>query len=358
MKFVIRAGGVGSRLWPMSRASAPKQFHSLVSDKTLIQETVDRLSSIAALSDIFISTNINSVDMVKKQLPTLSGNNIIIEPARRDTAAAVGLEAVFVQHAIGSDSVIASLGSDHIVKNAEVFCSLLQHAEAFLGKHPDYLLTLGIVPYCVETGYGHICKGEVLDKNFNDVLKVAAFKEKPEYSIAKKYTESGQYLWNGNMFVWRTDTILNLFKKFVPEMYAGLMRIKEALGRSDADAILQTEYAKLQKISIDYAIIEKTDKIAVLPADIGWTDIGNWKTLAEVLTTDKNNNLLKSKVVNVGSKNSLVYAPKDKLIGIIGLDNIVVVDTPNALLVSTKDRAQEVKKIVEKLEEQNRIEYL
>lgn len=358
MKIVIRAGGVGSRLWPLSRARAPKQFHSFVGENTMIQDAVERVASIVSLQDIFVSTNASSFDLVRKQLPNLPVEHCIIEPARRDTAAAVGLEAVYIARE-DPQAVIASLGSDHLITKPEEFCRLLKVSEAFLQAHPTYLTTLGVKPQYIETGYGHIKMGDVLGKFQNEpVYKVDAFMEKPKYDLAKEYTESGQYLWNSNMFAWRADTILSLFREHVPKMYEGLMRIQEAIGTSRERVILEEIYTTLEKISIDYAIIEKIEDMAVVAADIGWTDIGSWKTLGEVQPLDAQGNLLRAPAELIDTQQSIVYGRPGKIIATIGLDNVVIVDTEDALLVCDKNRTQDVKKIVETLEKKKKEQYL
>ncbi|OGY79248.1 MAG: hypothetical protein A3B74_00125 [Candidatus Kerfeldbacteria bacterium RIFCSPHIGHO2_02_FULL_42_14] len=349
MKIVIRAGGVGSRLWPVSRSQCPKQFHAFASQRTMIQDAVERVAPLADASDIFVSTTANAVSLVTQQLPKIRKEHIIVEPARRDTAAAIGLEALYVARE-DPDAVIASLGSDHLILKPDEFCRLLRIAETVLNRYPEYLVTLGVMPTYAETGYGYIHKGRILTDIENEkVYLVDTFTEKPDFATAKTFLTSGEYLWNSNMFAWRVQRILALFAEYCPAMYRGLLEIREALGTSREQQVVERVYPTLEKTSIDYAIIEKTQKIAVIPADIGWTDIGNWRTLYDVLPKDASGNVLKGNVRSVDTHDTFVFVKPEKLVATVGLHNVVIVDTDDALLVCDQERAQDVKKIVEAL---------
>jgi len=349
MKIVIRAGGIGSRLWPYSREGKPKQFHAFVGEETLIQQALRRLKPIASPKDTFVSTHSRYATLVLEQLPELTLHQLIVEPDRRNTAAAVCLESVYI-YSLDQEAVIASLGSDHYIGRPDEFCRLLKVAEKAVLKMPDYLFTMGVKPTRVETGYGHIKKGGVINEIEGEkIYRVDQFTEKPPYPKAREYTESGLYLWNANVFVWKASTILELFRKHEPEMYEALMGIGKTLGTPEGDRLLAYEYPKLKNVAVDYAIIEKAEKVAVIGADVGWEDIGSWAGLGEVLTGDGDNNLIHGNVIALDTKNTTIYGGHDKIVAAIGLDNVVIVDTGDALLVCTKDKAQQVKEIVDRL---------
>jgi mannose-1-phosphate guanylyltransferase len=319
---------------------------------TMIQDAFSRLAPIAAPADIHVSTGAEMGGLVRTQLPDLAEEQLIIEPALRNTGPAVGLECALLE-ARYPGCTIASLGSDHYIGKGDEFCRLLSVAEAAVEAYPEYLFTIGIKPTRPETGYGYIRKGEVLCQVKNEpVYAVQAFTEKPDLVRAEEYTTSGEYLWNSNMFVWRASTVLALFEGFEPEIYAGLKRIMEAVGTSDEAAAVEREYPQLKEIAVDNAIIEPTDKVATLEGDIDWGDIGSWAALTDVLPADTQGNLLNGPVIALETRNTTAYALKDKVMALIGVEDLVVVDTADALLVCRKDQAQEVKKVLDRLKEE------
>ena len=351
MKFVIRAGGVGTRLWPLSRKNRPKQFHALTGEYTMLQEAVNRLNSLAKMDDLFVSTGVKLLHSVREQLPELPPENAILEPALRNTGPAVGLECALLE-ARFPGCTIASLGSDHHIGKPEEFCRLLKVAADALEDRPEILFVLGVKPTRADTGFGYIQKGNVIAKVNNEpIYAVESFTEKPDAEAVKTYLESGQYLWNSNMFVWKARTILDLFAKFEPEMYALLERIGTAakVGR-EADVIAQI-YPQMKNIAIDHAIIERASDIATLQADIEWSDIGAWGALTDVLPVDENGNLLRGDVLSLNAKNTTVYGGKDKIIALVDVENLIVVDTGDALLIVPRDGSQRVKNVVAALDE-------
>ena len=350
MKFVIRAGGIGTRLWPYSRQSKPKQFHAMAGEQTMLQDAVSRIGSIAAADDVHVSTGAQMAALVREQLPALASEQLIVEPALRNTGPAVGLECALLE-ARYPGCMVASLGSDHYIGRADEFCRLLQVAEAALAAHPDYLFTLGVVPTRVETGYGYIRRGAVLEEVAGEpVYAVEAFTEKPAAETAAGYVESGEYLWNSNMFAWKASTVLGLFARFEPEMHAGLMRIQAAVGTPEEEAVIAREYPQLKAVAVDNAIIECAEKVATIEADIDWGDIGSWAALTDVLPADAAGNLWAGEVVALDVANSTVYGQSDKVVALIGVDDLVVVDTEDALLVCKKEEAQRVKEVLERLQ--------
>jgi mannose-1-phosphate guanylyltransferase len=349
MKFVIRAGGIGTRLWPYSRQRQPKQFHAFEGDRTMIQEAFHRVDSIASDEDRYVSTGANHSGLVRQQLPELIEDHLIVEPALRNTGPAVGLECVLLEHH-SPGCTIASLGSDHHIGKPEVFCKSLEAAEHALESFPDSLILVGVRPWCAETGYGYIQKGSVFhEANGEPIYEVSAFTEKPDADTAQSYFESGNFLWNSNMFVWRAATVLRLFEEFEPEIYAGLMKIKEALGTSNAEKVMEAVYPTLKEIAIDNAILEKADKVAVIEADIDWSDIGSWGAMSDVLPTDDAKNLLNGNVIQIDTKETTVYAQTDKLIALVGVENLAVIETEDAILICPRDQTQRVREIVGRL---------
>ena len=354
MKYVIRAGGVGTRLWPYSRALRPKQFHALAGPRTMLQESVERLEPVAALEDIYVSTGAQMVDLVRAQLPKLPAEQLIVEPALRNTGPAVGLECALLE-ARHPGCTIASLGSDHYIGKEAEFCRLLRVAEAAVELHPGHLFTIGVKPVRVETGYGHIRKGAVLDRVQDEIVyQVEAFTEKPDAERAREYTESGHYLWNANQFVWKASTVLDLFARFEPELHAGLMKIKAAVGTPQEAEVIAAEYPQLQSVAVDNAILERAPLVATLEGDLEWGDIGSWGTLTDVLPADEQGNLFAGQVLALDARGVTAYGPPEKLIALVGVEDLVIVDTPDALLICRKDQAQRVREVMERLKAEER----
>ena len=349
MKIVIRAGGVGTRLWPYSRQMRAKQFHAMVGNRTMLQEAVDRILPLVGPKDLHVSTGEGQVSLVREQLPDLPAGGLIVEPALRNTGPAVGLECVLLEGRYPGCTV-ASLGSDHHIGKPEAFCRLLRVAEAALEDMPETLFTIGVKPIRVETGYGHIQKGDVLQRVEGEpVYTVEEFTEKPDEERARAYTESGRYLWNSNMFVWKAQTVLDLFERFEPEMHAILMRIGQAVGTPEEGRTIAREYPGLKAIAVDNAIIERTEQVATLEADIDWSDIGSWGALTEVVPPDGEGNLFSGEILGIDVRNVTAYGPEGKLIALVDLEDLIVVDTPDALLICRRDESQRVREVVERL---------
>lgn len=355
MKVVIRAGGVGSRLWPVSRQAKPKQFHALTSKQTMLEEAIERVRPIVALEDIYVSANTTSQQYVRDHHHEISAENIIVEPARKDTAAAIGLESVIIAHS-NPQAVVASLGSDHSIKRTEEFQNVLKSAEQFVSQQPEYILAIGLRPTRPDTGYGYIECGDTLAEiGDSKVFHVNQFREKPDAKTAKAFVAEPQYLWNGNMFVWRVDTILALYEQYLPEMYAQLQEIAASLGTPEQEEVINRVYPQMEKIAVDYAIIEKAEKRAAVAAEIGWNDVGDWARLKDELAEEEGDNVaIGAEHLDIDSKNVLVYSNTEgKKIATVGVDNIIVVDTGDALLVLDKYRSGDVKTVVEQLQQDN-----
>ncbi len=348
MYIVIRAGGVGTRLWPVSRVSKPKQLHALVSQHTLLQESVNRVKDITDDSHVYVSCNADAKESILENVPDIPKENLIIEPSLRDTAAAVGLETITIARE-NPQAIIASLGSDHVINDSKEFQRVLKLAEEAIKKNPDHILCIGINPTTPDTGYGYI---ELDEEMQAEVFKVKSFKEKPNADLAEQFIQAGNYLWNANMFVWRADTVLKLFEKHQPEMYKKLIEIQEHPER------LNEIYSSIEKVAVDYAIIEKTDKILAISGSFGWNDIGDWSRLKTELANAEHENYSKADHIDINSSDTLVFSDTEKFIATIGLHNIVIVDTGDALLVCDKSRSQDVKKLVSELKKQGRSELL
>lgn len=359
MKYtaVIMAGGRGERFWPKSRNDMPKQFLSLFGDgKSMLQLTVERVSSLVSIEDVFVVTNQTYFKIVKEQLPSLPIENILAEPAAKNTAPAIGLAAAVIQKKYG-DSIMIVLPSDHLIKQPLLFIDVLKTAINVAMENTN-LVTIGITPNYPETGYGYIKFGHAnYHENHSNVYHVEKFVEKPEIEMAKQYVKSGNYLWNSGMFVWKTSSILNNFKKYMKETYVGLIKIGDAYKTNQFENILLNEFIKFKSVSIDYGIMEVASDIFTIPSSFGWDDVGSWLALERIISNDNHGNAIQGNVVSVDSKNMIILGGK-KLIATVGLDDIIIVDTDDVLLVCSKNEAQNVKSVIEALRNQNKTKYL
>lgn len=344
------AGGAGTRLWPMSRRNRPKQLLPLVKGKSLLRLAYQRIADMLPAENIFIITGKAYVPAASEVLGELPRANFIGEPEGRDTANAVGLGAVAVSEA-NPDGVIATLTADHIITPVKQFHSTLERAYAFAESNPQFLGTLGVTPLYPATGFGYIQCGKALaGEPGNLVIRVRRFTEKPNATTAKQYLAEGAYYWNSGMFVWHAATILGQLKKHLSESYQGLMKIAEAWSGPHRKQVLDTEFVKLPKISIDYAVMEKAGEVFMVPLDCDWHDLGSWTSLPEVVPLDQSNNaVVGDSVVTLNSSNNVLVTEDDHLIATIGLDNVIVVHTPDATLVCAKDQAQQIKDLLNRL---------
>jgi mannose-1-phosphate guanylyltransferase/mannose-6-phosphate isomerase len=356
---VIMAGGSGTRFWPLSREKMPKQLLKIGGEETLIQETVKRILPVARKENIFIVTNHSLVDEIISQLSSKFElpweENIVLEPQAKNTAPALGLAALHLER-LNKESIMFVLAADHAIRNDEAFLACLDKAAdaARLG----YLVTLGIKPDRPDTGYGYIREGSSYqEREMLGIRRVAAFVEKPDIETAKRYLKEGGYYWNSGIFIWKTKTLLQEIEKHAPKLYAGLVEIRESIGTEKETEVIKRVFKNLQSVSIDYAVMEKTDKAVVIPADIGWSDVGSWSALDDVSEHNASGNIVFGNVIDMESSDSIIYAEK-RLVATIGLKDTVVVDTPDATLVCSKDRSQDVKKIVEELKKRKSGEHL
>jgi mannose-1-phosphate guanylyltransferase len=346
---IILSGGVGKRLWPVSNQDNPKQFQKLFNDKTLVQNTYDRLLKGFDKKDIFIVANEKSLEYIKSQFD-IDDDNLLAEPAGKGTAAAIGLAAAKVK-SIDPQGNLVIINSDHFIKDEEKYIKLLRQGEKLLdGKHANKFVLAGVKPSYPETGYGYIKPG----KKLNDgIFLVDSFKEKPDLKTAQQYINEG-FLWNPAIFLFKAGQLLDWYSEYLPDLYSALTEISKDFSQ----ASLAREYAKLEKVSIDYGLLEKMDDMLVISTDLSWADIGHWRSLRDVLVDDKGTNVSNIKNVSIDSKNNLLYSSSNKLIATVGVEDMVLVETEKAILLCAADRAQDIKALLEVIKKENLDKYL
>ncbi len=341
---LILAGGSGSRLWPLSRELYPKQLLNIQNTESLLQATFERISECLPASNIISMTGVKHFSNVKYQLSSLYDNAIVLsEPISKNTAPAIALASKYIMEKFNTDPVILVVPSDHMISDTDKFVKTVKKGEgiAKLG----YIVTFGIKPSYPETGYGYI---NITDIHIEGGFKVNKFVEKPNSELAKKYLEENNYFWNSGIFMFKASVLLEELAKCSPEIYSKLSNFDF----TDSNEIPFTEYDKMPSISIDYAVMEKSDKIALVALESDWNDLGSWKSIYDVSKKDENGNVKIGHVLDEGSKNSLMYS-SSKLVATIGLENAVIVETEDAILACKTDNTQEVKKIFETLKKQN-----
>ena len=340
------AGGVGSRFWPVSTTEFPKQFHDMLgSGDTLIQKTFSRLSKIIPAENILILTNEKYNDLVLKQLPTVKQEQVLLEPAMRNTAPCILYASLKIKKQ-NPNAVMVVAPSDHWIEDEKAFCDNLQQCFDFCANE-NALMTLGIQPTFPNTGFGYI---EFDKSDANPIKKVSQFREKPDYETAKSFLDSGNFLWNGGIFIWSVKSILEAFEKFQPQMNALFQEGFESYNTTTEAYFINQNYAKSENVSIDYAILEKSKNVFVLPATFDWNDLGTWGSLHEKLDKDENNNaVVNATVLLNNSSSNIISTSKEKLVIIDGLEDFIIVDKDNVLLIYPKSKEQEIKGIVAQL---------
>lgn len=351
---LIMAGGRGERFWPRSRRSLPKQFLSLTGDgRTMIQLTVERVLALVSMEDIFIVTNRDYKELVREQLPEIPEENILCEPVGRNTAPCIGLGAVHIAKKYG-DAMMMVLPSDHLIKYNSMFVNTLKEASRIAEENTN-LMTIGITPDYPETGYGYIKFNPAISKG--QAFAVDRFVEKPNLEVAKEYLATEEYLWNSGMFVWKVSSILKNIELFMKDVYEGLERIKESIGTAEEVQVLEKEFAAFCSESIDYGIMEKAENIYTIPGTFGWDDVGSWLAVDRIRKSNEMGNVVSGNVITVNSKNCIIEGSR-KLIAAVGLRNMVIVDTEDAILICEKPSVGEIKKVLENLKICNREEYI
>ncbi|NLF11256.1 MAG: NTP transferase domain-containing protein [Anaerolineaceae bacterium] len=355
---VIMAGGIGSRLWPRSRSATPKQFLDLTSERSMLRETVDRIQPLVPLERILVVTGEEHRETVLSQVPGLTGENILAEPAPKGTAPCIGLAAVALLER-DEDAIMAVFPADHVIADAGGFRRAI--AAAAHVAEDGQLVTLGIAPDRPETGYGYIQRGDLLGTYEGQaVYYVERFTEKPDEDRARSMVESGDYYWNGGIFIWEAATIMWEMAGLLPELHGELQAVAKLWGTPGCEPRLQRAWQGLTPTTIDYGVMEKAERVVTVPVDVGWNDVGNWAALSALLEAGEDGNVVRGpgRVLAPGSKGCYLYASKGRLVAAVGLEDFVVVDTPDALLVCPKDQAQNVREVVQELQERGLEEYL
>jgi mannose-1-phosphate guanylyltransferase len=358
MYAVIMAGGKGTRFWPRSRERLPKHLLDILSNKTVIRETVDRIKPLIAADRILIVTALSHVDALLAQVPDIPRENILIEPLGRNTAPCIGLAALYLRKRVPDDVMIV-LPADHSIGDEERFRHTLA-AAADMAQKETHLLTVGIAPTGPETGYGYLEKGELVTTVLGEaVYKVRSIREKPNGEQAATFLRQGGYLWNSGMFVWKVSAILEAIARHLPRLYDQLSEIEEALDTDNEKAVLDRLYPTIEPISIDYGVMEKSDHVLVLGGDFGWSDVGSWDNLWDIAAKDEKGNAFQGAgpFIGIDTQNSLIISPK-KLVALVGVENLLVIETGDALLICRRGASQAVKKVVETIEAENWTEFL
>lgn len=349
MYVAILAGGVGTRLWPRSREAMPKQFSDITgSGRTMLQTTVDRLNGMVALTDIYVITGRRYRDVVLAQLPGIPHENVITEPSGRNTGPAIGLACMHL-HRRDPNGTIALLHADHIIQDPAAYRAVLRQAEK--AAQNDYLTVLGITPESPHTGYGYIKRtGDPLPVSSElPVYSVERFLEKPDRATAEQFLADGSYYWNAGNFICRVAKMLAEFERQLPALYAGLEKIGAALGSSQATQVLEEIWDTLPNVSIDHGVMENAQRVAVVPLEAGWSDVGSWDALADILSTDSAGNCIVQGQALLVDSRGVIVSGGERLIALVGVEDLVVVDTGDALLIGHRQRMQKIKEVVERL---------
>lgn len=349
---VIMAGGSGTRFWPRSTQARPKQFLNIFGDRTMLQSTADRIKPLIPADRIWVITNDSYVDLVAEQLPDVPASNIIGEPVARNTAPCVAAAAALIRRKDPEGTMIV-LPADHLIEEADRFLSILETAAERAGQGKT-LLTIGIEPTHPETGYGYIefdeSEGESIGGN--EVKAVRRFREKPNPDTAQAFLDAGNFLWNSGMFVWKASTIIEAFEQHLPDIHRQIETLHTSLDTEENKRAIDDFYRACPSVSIDYGIMEHAKNVFVVPGEFGWNDVGSWSAVYELREKDENGNVIQTDLAALtGSKNNLIHSESDKMIALVGVENLAVVETEDAILVCNLNEAQGVKQIVESLKE-------
>lgn len=349
---IIMAGGGGTRFWPLSRQSMPKQLLNISGNDAMINETISRNTGLICAEDIYVIASKSQEEVLKKVLARgISHSNILLEPIPRNTAACIGYAASVIKKRHG-DGILCVFPSDHVISEQEKYLAVMEEACEIAAK-TDKIVTVGIKPTFPSTGYGYIKYEGASEGGAKNVLR---FIEKPNSSDARSYIKDGRYLWNSGMFVFRTDIILESFKRFIPKLYRQLEKLSPCIDTGRQEELVQQIYPDMPGLSIDYGILERSDDVVVIPGDFGWNDVGSWDALGAIFPTDEDGNIVKAEHIGIGTRNCIIYG--NKLIASIGIENLIIVGTDDAMLICPKQRSQEVRDIVELLKKKGMDSYI
>ncbi len=353
-KYVlIMAGGSGSRLYPRSTDSLPKQFQQIVGDKTLIEQAYERAKKVVEFDHIYISSNHKYIDLIRKHLPEIPAENYITEPIKRNTGPAISLATALI-YKKDKDAIIIVTHSDHLVIKTDEYVKAIKTGVKIVKENSKYILCIGITPTSAHTGLGYIEKDKIFKKTDGLVsYNTKRFVEKPNLDLAKQYVSSGNFFWNAGYFIYQAKNFLSELKKFSPKIYEGVIKISESKESKNFLKILDKEFLKFEDIAVDNLIMEKTKNLLVLPVEIGWSDIGSWDVVADMVNVgdkDINGNYFKGTVINIDTHNTTIFShDSEKIIATIGLDNFIIITTENAIVIVPRGRSEDIKKIVNEI---------
>ncbi|GAB5444726.1 MAG: mannose-1-phosphate guanylyltransferase [Fuerstiella sp.] len=353
---VIMAGGSGTRFWPQSRQKLPKQLLRLYGDRTMIQQTLDRCGDLVQPAQSWVVTNAVQAAATADQLPAVPRGNVLVEPAARNTAPCVGLAAI---HALKADpdAILFVMPADHVIAPPEVFQQAARQAVDVVEQDPDRLVLFGIPPGFPATGYGYIERADELSGQ-QGVYEVASFREKPDQPTAQQYIDSGSFYWNCGIFCWKAETILRHLQEQEPETHQRLLKIGEAIGTETYEDVLQAEFPQMNSISIDYAVLERATGVTVIEAPFEWDDVGSWLAVARLSDADEHGNTADGKVVTVDASNNIIRTTDQHLVAALGVEDLIIVHTPDATMVARREDSERVKQILEQLKHRGDTQYL
>ena len=363
---VIMAGGAGTRFWPASRNARPKQLLNLIGERTMIQATCDRIAQLVPPENTLVVTNQNLVAACREQLPELGAENVLGEPCKRDTAPCVGLAAAIIARR-DPEATMLVMPADHVIRATEAFHQAVQQAAAIVSADPQTLVTFGIPPSYPSESFGYIERGDRLDEaasggagdaEQSGAYRVKMFREKPSIEVAEQYLAAGDFYWNAGIFVWRASAILAALAEYEPDMHARVIAIADAFGQPQFAETLDHEFAAIVAKSIDYAVMENYPQVAVIEAAFDWDDVGNWRSLTRQRGADEDGNTVIGRHLGVNSRGCIVRTSDDHLVVTLGMEDCIVVHTPNATLVARKRDEEAIRQVVDRIKQQNWDEYL
>ncbi|MEZ6126429.1 MAG: mannose-1-phosphate guanylyltransferase [Planctomycetaceae bacterium] len=353
---VIMAGGSGTRFWPQSRKQLPKQLLRLAGSRTMIQQTLDRCSGLIDHANSWVVTNAVQAAETCRQLPELSPHHVLVEPAARNTAPCVGLAAV---HALQTDpeAIMFVMPADHVISPEDVFQNAARQAAAVVEANPDRLVLFGVTPAFPATGYGYIERGQAIAGN-ESAYDVVSFREKPQLELAEQYVQSGRFYWNCGIFCWKAATILRQLEQHEPETWQRLMTIQAAIGTAKYNDVLAEQFPHMNGISIDYAVLEKAGGVTVIEAPFSWDDVGSWQAVPRLNGQDGSGNTVDGSAALVGTTNCIIRTTGNHLIATLGVDDLIIVHTPDATLVARRDQSERIKEVLDEIRKQGRTDCL